>query len=629
MTEIIIDDKKLDLNGVSIQFKFTNPMFSEGGFKEGFSYSFAVTKTPWNLHLLSTKTISNCRIDIDGINIEKGKLVKVDTNDETVKVQFISYSLWFKQQMQKVKLTDLDLDVVDLGIEALTPTQKIDAWANHYLQVMDTEPATEGKYKFPMIKTEGYNDYKYGDEEVVDSNIWWVFNNRVANISYNPGLLKNTSMPFTPTGPKMWANTLAPCPKIHYLLEKALAYFKLTMVQNDLDGISEYRQLWCFNNYVLDKVEVVAGILYNTWADRFDLKNHVPDTTVYQLFLLLNELFDGVFTFNGSRLTIRSSKNILNEVSVNLNDYSVVSDTTTNAGENVRFAYKEADKEKKRKQFLEYDTNTGLYDSFDSKTDRTIPADAENPTEYQFSFIALWSGFGIIEGYCGTFPELDAKYNGNPVVLTADGEYQAVNISYEKVLSNEYPDEDNPIFSEFRVGFYRGKLPSKKDSGGSLTDIVHRYSYNFAEIYYPYFPPKPFTLPAVGSTDLYISSPNNSLDAYKLKRLKAQASTLEITKRYVLSAALLAQLLKFTETKHYIRKNELSFYGVVKEVNFTAVTKGLEVVDVVFVIENPVDEVNRDLWWLEKAKRAQGFDKTPPYSDGDFDPEDFDPLDFE
>jgi hypothetical protein len=629
MTEIFIDDKKLDLKEVSIEFKFTNPMFSEGGFKEGFSYNFAVPKTPWNLHVLGTKTINNCRIDIDGVNIEKGKLVKVDTDNTNVKVQFISYSMWLKQELKKVKLADLDLDVIDLGISALPPADKIDAWANHYTQVMDTEPSTEGKYKFPMIRTEGYNDYKFGDEEEEDSNIWWVFNNRIINITHAPGLLKNTNMSYSSGSPRMWANTIAPCPKIHYLLEKALQYFKINLTRNDLDAILEYRQLWCFNNYVLDKQEVVAGILYNTWADTIDLKNHVPEANAYQLFLLLNELFDGMFTFDGSRLVIRTSNSVLVQPPVNLNNYSVDSDTSSNSGKTVVFSYEESDKEKNRKQLLEYDTTSGTYAFFLSKTDRTYPEDAQTPESYQFSFIALWSGFGYIDGYCGNFGELDAKYNGFPFTPTAQGEYQAVNWSFEKVVSNEYPEEDNSIFSEFRVGFYRGKLTSKKDTGSGIVDVDHRFSYNYADIHFPYFPPKPFDLPAIGKTDLYISSPKNAIDAYKLKRLKAQAGIIEITKRYVLSVPLLAKLLQFTEPRHYIRKNELSFYGVVKDVKFTAVTKGLETVDVVFVIENPVDEVNRNLWWLEKATRAAGFDKTTPYSDGDFDPEDFDPLDFE
>lgn len=594
MLAIKINNKNADLNPkMKIKLNFENPMFSESFMNQTYSYSWSIPITPTNQFLL--KSAEKIDLYYKGFLLFNGYLDSWYDNGDNYIINLVNDGKKIKQGLQEIQLNQLDLDVIQVVDEAENAANKTLAWKALINSNLNEDPNT-GAYKFPMIKSWGYNNYDQVDE---NPNRLHEFAGRVINRfgleTFKPNFPITDSYPY-----KDWITTVAPCPRVEYLLQKVFSFFSLRLRKNDLKDIPEYLQLFIFNNYVLDKQEMFGLYPWNIHGNSFDLKNHVANTNCYSLFELLNEVFDAYFIIEGKNLDI-----LLPIAPIgNKNVTKYASEKFVNENQKEKgfvFSYNDEDIEAQRTPLSYEETVNGtIYDFLYTHQSVNYPTSSSYNTQIELKHAPLQtSSIGSEVGYITTLLDyLNYIALPFPLPYTLPGygsaEYYAFSPFYLK--SDEY-ENGAEIFQKLFFGLYRGKYSGFYPSWDEFGAYVPETST---------FPPTPVvcnfkdaiwlneetqdydfeTNHIFGKTSVFMNGPDNAFSAYKLKKLEILVGSTIKTKVLYFPLFELINLMKWKEIRHTFQQKKQSFVGFVKTFSFEVSNEGISPTEIDYIIPN-------------------------------------------
>jgi hypothetical protein len=576
MITIKIDNRIIDIDpDLAITFNWINPLFSEDGINEGYSYSFTLPLTARNKRLIDTKKQDlSVQIYFKGILLETGRTVKVKDNTSNIEVNILTEGSGFRRDVEGTLLPDLTLDIVPVCSDADSPTEKLDKWKAHMEQILaEAEP----KYQFPQMLVNSYFD-ELGTDEA--NSMFESMGGRV-NAFVMGEVRSNYLVPASFGSGKEWATTVAPCPMVDYLLKFIIKYFGFKLKHSDLEQIQEYKQLLIFNNYVKDRHEIDGADSFNTHGTEINLTEHVPKCDSWKVFKLVNELYDCYFVVNNKRIHIYSAKQQLQGSYTDFSKY--VLDGVTNEDSSigtVKYIYPIDEQE-----VLRFRDPLNAVRPF---APQFFPEETSIFEEKTLSHEALKSTYGI--NSIGFDLDFDTHESAPlPEDRTGTFEYQAIYFQNQPPKSDEY-DNDAEIFELLKAGYFRGLLETVEWIPGEpepSSPIPHPFAYSFKELMY--FAQNTGVDIGIdyswGAASIYLNGEDNMFDFYKLQKLKLiSGDSITRTKILKLSLAQLLQLKRWERTKHYISQKNQSFKGIVKELTFTVTNKGISPASVSYYV---------------------------------------------
>jgi len=592
MTDVQLNGVFVEL-GPEFQLEGTikNPLFSESGFAEGFSYVLSIPLTVNNKANADGKK-GECVIWVGGTVLFSGYFSYKDKDEDSIQLFFISRELKFVQDLKEKKLAELtwaQYTVYTSGTDIVKNT----AWQAIYNQVMLVEPATEGTFKLPMISTKGAQQLTsvFSTERNIDyNNIWEEHYNMVNVYTKTVGsLLGNFPTP-TNTGEKNWANSVAPCPRIEYILEEVISQFGFILSENELQEVAEFMQMWTFNNYVLDREVVPITNFVNTFQGTIDLKNHVPDADCYSIFELLNEFFDAFFVIVNNKVEIRLAKTALAKPVLNYSKYLVdFNGNEENEQTNYIFKYPVPTTGKEFRRFTI--VNSAAFPLPGSKyllDDKIVDNGQDQNTDVPLKNFPLTSMYYQLPGFLQSWPYYQDYLNNlwDPENWMDSFVLKPYLLSNEFVVSDAYPDGDGKIATNFQVGLYRGLYNTAETDlfVTVLNNIAsYPYSYNLTTTPFRLSWTIPFNWPIVGQNTLYQTGDYNLFDEYKAKKVAMKSENGLRERSYALPIHLFKEMISFENSRHIIQQGNESFVGVVKEVKFVINSMGLAEVKPVYI----------------------------------------------
>jgi hypothetical protein len=576
MITIKIDNRIIDIDpDLAITFNWMNPLFSEDGINEGYSYSFTLPLTARNNMVIDKNKISQeVLVYFKGILLEKGRTLKVKSNQDSIEVNLILGGTNFKKDLEKINMNNLDYERIEICDSEDSPTEKINKWISH----METSIfSPEGKkYFFPYILTGKY----FEDSEEESENTMFASTGGLINPFIMGQVRRNFAVPSDYESEKEWALTVAPCPTIKYLLTYVLKYFEYKLKKNDLDSIPEYSDLFVFNNYVKDKFETEGLDTYNTHGEYIDIVDHVPNCSVWNLFKLLNELYDTYFVVYDKSINIYTSKQQLSKPYEDFSKYVLDGfNDEESSVENIKTSYPIAEEE-----YLAFKNPLATERPF---SPQYFPEENFNFNDLTLTHEALKCRYEISRiGFADDF----YTYISTPVESKLGFyEYQAVFFQNTPPKSDEYTN-DVEKFDMFKVGYFRGVRQTVEWPQGDpepSAPFDHAFAYSFKELMF-FGQNNGIDLGidySFGNAAIYINGEDNSFDYYKTQKLKLITGNSKTRVKILkLSLAQLLQLKRWERTKHYISQKNQSFKGIVKELTFTVTNKGISPASVSYYV---------------------------------------------
>lgn len=613
MITIKIDGIELDLaKDIKLSFKIENPFFSENLFNTFFSYSTTIPQTEKNKILVKKK--KRCAIYFKNVLFFDGKIESYKENIKDFEINLINRSKDIVETLKTTNLDQLKLKEFVVCNADDTPEEKLDKWQDHLGQnILDSE--LQKTHVFPPIKTLGYNESGLEETNLLKTNTMHFIDGNIVNRFlkgfYELNFFTNRyffddDVNGLATIRNEWVTTVAPCPKIKYLFEQINSLLSINVKSNDLSSIEEFEQLWLFNNKVLDQFETQFFELdnvfkvVNNFADSYNLINHVPNTSCYSVFELLNEIFDAVFVYENSSLKVYLTKNILKQKTRNLSKYANISFITEdNDNSNIAVSYNEIE------DFLLIDTDVM------KKTDNNqvifnnryteVKTDFNTKNEKQISFqhIPLPTYSEIrIENYIlneiGWQQKLSDPegFRENPPY--AGNGYLEFFAKSPAVVKSDLFDNGAEIFDRIFYGLFRGRLTGyQKFVEYDTPDQPETFPFtpiicNFKSPIISTDDAANFLAlnPIYGNTSVHINGPDNAFDLYKKPKLQLLYNSTIKTKMLYLPLFELLNLLKWEDFKHTIQQKKESFTGYVKSVSFTLSNRGLSACEMEYIIPN-------------------------------------------
>lgn len=589
-----INGKAVDIfEDMKIEIKIDNPMFSENFINEGYSYSFSLPLTPKNKLLLSNSLKKELTIYFKGILFIKSEIISFLETNEGIDLNIFTDAKSIKKSCDETYLEDLNLDEFNICNSGDTPPTKITKWQNYLNDHLLVDHETTS-HVFPVIKGIYNDNISAAAEERNDifTNCG-EFANRCAFGSY----LLNFPVP-TSVSPKNWVTTVLPCPKANYILKKIFDHFNIKIVQNELDDIIEYRQLYIENNFVLDKIEEYSGNNYNVHGTGFNLKNHVPKATLFSFLQMLNELFDAYFIIIGNEVRIFTANNLLQIKPKNVSKFASEtfnSDINETTGFSVIYDIPEDDVRYYKTPISGYFPNQIFLEPM-KKVD--YPNENINNTEISLTALPLmtfinFNGVGFPRTYAEYGLTDDGLPNGS---IYGQGQWMSYAFTGRSnfLRSDEYPD--NPIQEQIRIGCYRGvkeTLQPGFDPDGTYNPILnttttHPFTFNYKRSYYwnQYLGDEINIDYIFGESSIMMNGPDNAFDRYKKTKFNFLYGSDSKTKLLYLPLFEIIELMKWKNTKHVIQQKNESFKGFVKNISFTISNDGLSATEVAYVVQS-------------------------------------------
>lgn len=551
MLRISIESYDMDVpEDIKVDMKLLNPIFSESGYDESFSYSFNLPKTAKNSAVVRRLKTKNAKIRIvfNNFKVEEGIAV-IKTNMDNFSVAMKNDALDARQQMDNLSLEDLDLDVIPIAEVTDDAMTIIGKWHDHMVQTTITDDETIGSHKFPFIQPY----YNHDQDDTVWSRNLFHGNNALFINSYNLGTFEsNTGYDQAVYPGPNWVTTISPCIRIAYLLEKILAKKGLITTKNELLDIPEYLQMIHFSKLVMDltKTEWHDGneYLYNIHGYEIDLNKFVPKTTASVVFKILDDLFGTMVKIKNGSISIELKRSYLKGKWVDMSKWcNPEYEIEGSEGKNIKLIYP-IDYNQKRydsKNYWSYtvDSTLGLFVwvDFVKHATRTIGKEAESD-ERELNYIPL----NCIFDYNYATDKRRSRF------ATPDG-----------FISSYFDPETYNSGDQFFLGLIRGKYPMKEVSSFPLR-LVFENSHTFPDIAATEEHEYSF-----GSCSIFASDPTSHVDVYLKEFFDYVRKSKTISKTLYLPLHRILELRNWKESKHIIKQRNLSFKGVVKEVNFT------------------------------------------------------------
>jgi hypothetical protein len=183
MLQIKIENYFFDIpDDIQVPIVAQNPLVSETGFNEIFSYSFSLQASPKNIRIYNKYVNSNARISLSfqSHNICSGK-VKMKRDSSGISVMIKNDGLDLRQELEKLSFDDVELETIQVYDSEDSPEDKIQAW-NDLMnsKLPENEPVNEGLFKFPPIEAYPREEWKVSGEngsainKGMDLNKWCV-----------------------------------------------------------------------------------------------------------------------------------------------------------------------------------------------------------------------------------------------------------------------------------------------------------------------------------------------------------------------------------------------------------------------------------------------------------------------
>lgn len=266
MLDIKVNNQSLNLGGnASIGIELVSPLFDRSRIPGIISYPFKIPNTNTNRKILGfpeilsstekAETFADVQLFIEHVLYKIGTLKSKDSGPDEFQINFKSDSGDVQEKIKNVKLADIDLgsDALNYGV------------VNNYYPIV--------KYAMFPVKNPDF----YGDN---NPDFAGYMN------YYDGNLINNTG------GDNK--NCLVPFPYLLYILDKVGEYIGYTFSGDWLTEESVMRTV-IYNNYAEDEVNGGNNDYTNLlWS----FNNHVPDITIGQFFIALQNFFGLAFNFN-------------------------------------------------------------------------------------------------------------------------------------------------------------------------------------------------------------------------------------------------------------------------------------------------------------------------------------------
>lgn len=183
MLQIRINSEFFDIpDDIQVPIVAQNPLVSDSGFNEIFTYSFSLQASPKNISIYNKYVNSNARISLSfqSHNICSGK-VKMKRDSSGISVMIKNDGLDLRQELENLSFDDIELETIEVYDNDATPEEKIQAW-NDLMnsKLPENEPVNEGAFKFPPIEAYPREEWKISGEngssinKGMDLNKWCV-----------------------------------------------------------------------------------------------------------------------------------------------------------------------------------------------------------------------------------------------------------------------------------------------------------------------------------------------------------------------------------------------------------------------------------------------------------------------
>ena len=154
MLQIKIANSYFDIpNDIQVPISVLNPLVSESGFNEIFTYAFALQASPKNRAIYNRYVNKNAPISItfQSHRIATGiAQMRMDSNGISVMIKNDALNL--RQKLENETFASLDLPVIPICNAEDSPGTKIGKWLNHMNSKLPSEESVnEGTHKFPPI----------------------------------------------------------------------------------------------------------------------------------------------------------------------------------------------------------------------------------------------------------------------------------------------------------------------------------------------------------------------------------------------------------------------------------------------------------------------------------------------
>lgn len=178
MLVIQIENSFFDLpNDIQIPITATNPMCTETGFNELFTYSFTLPCSPKNVAIYNRYVNQDATIKLSfQSHLLATGVCKMKRDSQGISVMIKNDGLDLRQYFEQTDLTELTLPIIPICETDDLPADKITAWNNHMnSKLPESEPWNEGKYKFvPLFAAPAIEWAQNQDESkrVINPTMW-------------------------------------------------------------------------------------------------------------------------------------------------------------------------------------------------------------------------------------------------------------------------------------------------------------------------------------------------------------------------------------------------------------------------------------------------------------------------
>ena len=600
MLKIVIDNKEVEYRpDISIQLKFGNPLFSDKKINEAYSYSFSLPATPTlnaiylnsnRVNSVANKVKKPLKIYHSGVLFIKGVVRIEESNDNSYKCYAQNEGFDLYKETNDASLLDTDLGKVELWTAAedatLTPTQKLDRWANHMDNTNSAGP-TATAYKFPQIKAH-YDFPGQDDADIQTEGNNYVFHRSgIVNGYLQDAVIKNSIVPKGYYGnDKNWHHTISPCLRADFVLQEILKQYNIELVANDLELIKEYFQLLFFSNKVKDKYEDLGTSTVNLHGRNFSLNDFVPDTNQWELFIFLNEIFDCHFFISDNEMRIRTSAKVLNGKSINVTEYAnpeTITKDKEQKGISIFYDINQEQMDQYNLAFYALGNTEGW--QFNSIETTSVSKLERKLNHLPLNNIFAQGGTNIIQNYT-QFGSLNppSEFEFLPVVTLSNiDSTKRTEENYLMLVSDEFPNSGKRAERFFAI-LFRGYYPTIRYDYNETTGAYDPNSPIAINTFFPCnledtedflnYPNPPispiyFSDKHIFLTEAASGEQKGTYNTYHKKYYDLTNGAREVKKELHLPVHKVKELSRFDNPKHIIDNPRGRFTGYVKDFDVT------------------------------------------------------------
>lgn len=154
MLQLILNSEFLDVpSNIEIPITATNPLFSESGFNEAFTYSFNVPASPKNVAIYNRHARKNPVLSITffGHRIFTGK-VEMKKDSSGINIMAKSDGIDLRQQLEALQFSDIEWPTIKIWETSDDLQDRVDKWKAYMDATLPQNQAVnQGMVKFPPI----------------------------------------------------------------------------------------------------------------------------------------------------------------------------------------------------------------------------------------------------------------------------------------------------------------------------------------------------------------------------------------------------------------------------------------------------------------------------------------------